>query len=385
VAEAAIGTNIVDTNIPDANLGQLAPSVNLLGQRTQVAFATGPTGTTARNLYRTRAGGAPLYYLLGQIPDNTTTSLYDNTSDDALNGSPPSQVYAGQLVTLTGIPTGPTGTIARRIYRTQPGGSKYQYLTELDDNTTTTLVDATPDGSLGSAPPLTNTAGGGKVALTSIAAGGDGITQRILYRADPAAPTTYKYLDTINDATTTSYTDDGTTAPGRTPPTTSPTSVALAGIPVSGPGSIQWAIKGGDPVNILVVIDDQAAINALAAATGTNGLRETLIQDGRISIAEATARGQAYLAAQSRVIETLSHTSRDFNTRSGALVTIDLPPPTDLHGTYRVQDVGIATFNPAAGIPPTFDARSSSSRYTLEDLLRQITHTTPPATTGETV
>lgn len=383
VGEAAIGVNLTDANIPDADLGQLAPSVNLLGQRMQVGgMFAGPSGTTARNVYRTKAGGAPLYYLLGQIPDNTTTSLLDNTSDDALNGTPPSQVYAGQQVSLTGIPVGPTGTIARRLYRTAPGGTAFKYLTELSDNTTTTFLDVTPDGSLGSAPPLTNKAGGGKVALSSIVAGA-GVTQRILYRADPATPADYKYLDTINDNTTTTYTDDGSKAPGRTPPLTSPSSVSLAGIPASGPGAIVWPIKSGDPVNILVIVDDVPAQTALAAATGASGIREALIQDGRISIAEATARGTAYLKAQSRVVETVSHRSRDLNTRSGALVTVDLPPPTDLHGTYRVQDVGISTFNPAAGIPPTFDARSSSSRYTLEDLLRQLANTDPPPTKGE--
>jgi hypothetical protein len=210
------------------------------------------------------------------------------------------------------------------------------------------------------------------------------VTQRLLYRADPATPTVYKYVDTIDDNTTTTYTDDGTNAPGRTPPETSPSSVSLAGIPASGPGSIVWPIKSGDPVNILVICDDLPAQAALEAATGAGGVREALIQDGRISIAEATARGTAYLKAQSRVIETVSHRSRDLNTRSGALVTVDLPPPTDLHGTYRIQDVGISTFNPAAGIPPTFDAHSSSSRYTLEDLLRQIADTDSPPTTGET-
>jgi hypothetical protein len=384
VADTPVNTNFTDSSVPDAELGQLSPTVGTLGERLTVSFATGPSGTTARNVYRTKAGGAPLYYFLGQVPDNTTTSLLDAASDDALSGSPPSQVYAGQQVTLSAIPTGPTGTQARRIYRTLPGDTKFKYLTELSDNTTTTFVDVTPDGSLGSAPPLTNKAGGGKVALSGIPAGGAGITQRLIYRADPDAPATYKYVDTLDNVTATTYTDDGSNAPGQTPPLTSPSSVSLAGIPASGPGSIVWPIKSGDPVNILVIVDDVPAQTALATATGTSGIREALIQDGRIGITEATARGTAYLKAQSRVVETVSHRSRDLNTRSGALVTVDLPPPTDLHGTYRIQDVGISTFHPAAGLPPNFAATSSSSRYTLEDLLRQIANTDPPPTTGET-
>jgi hypothetical protein len=59
---------------------------------------------------------------------------------------------SSQQVSLTSIPLGPAGTIARRIYRTPatPTDAKdYRFLVEISDNTTTTYTDNTVDGSLG--------------------------------------------------------------------------------------------------------------------------------------------------------------------------------------------------------------------------------------------
>ena len=46
-------------------------------------------------------------------------------------------------VNLTDIPTGPASTTSRRIYRTLTNGNAFFFLTELEDNTTTTYSDAT--------------------------------------------------------------------------------------------------------------------------------------------------------------------------------------------------------------------------------------------------
>jgi hypothetical protein len=62
-------------------------------------------------------------------------------------------------VSLSGISKGPTGTIARKIYRTAAGGSQLKLLATLSDNTTSEYADAIPDGSLGAnAPTSTSTA-----------------------------------------------------------------------------------------------------------------------------------------------------------------------------------------------------------------------------------
>ncbi len=63
-------------------------------------------------------------------------------------------------VNLTNIPIGPTGTTARKIYRTAAGGvdGTQKLVTTLADNSTTTYTDSTADGSLGVLVPSTNTA-----------------------------------------------------------------------------------------------------------------------------------------------------------------------------------------------------------------------------------
>jgi hypothetical protein len=62
-------------------------------------------------------------------------------------------------VALTGIPLGPTGTTARKIYRTLPDGSAFFLLATIADNTTTVYTDNIADGSLGAAYSIVNGSG----------------------------------------------------------------------------------------------------------------------------------------------------------------------------------------------------------------------------------
>ncbi len=66
---------------------------------------------------------------------------------------------SAQQVSLSNIPIGPTGTVARVLYRTDANGSSLYYLYQIDDNATTSWTDNTPDASLGAAMPTTNTTG----------------------------------------------------------------------------------------------------------------------------------------------------------------------------------------------------------------------------------
>lgn len=68
-----------------------------------------------------------------------------------------------QAVNLTVIPTGATGTTARKIYRTTVGGSAFLLLTTINDNTTTVFSDTVADGSLGVAVPTHPSFGGSLV------------------------------------------------------------------------------------------------------------------------------------------------------------------------------------------------------------------------------
>jgi hypothetical protein len=62
------------------------------------SIGTGPTGTTARNLYRTAVGGSQRKFL-HQIADNSTTTYADTTPDSSLGANAPtSPSFGGSLV-----------------------------------------------------------------------------------------------------------------------------------------------------------------------------------------------------------------------------------------------------------------------------------------------
>src|SRR5207237_2535282 len=68
-------------------------------------------------------------------------------------------------VTVGNITTGPSGTTARKVWRTSAGGATYLLLTTINDNTTTTFTDNVADASLGAAVGLGNIVGSAVGAL----------------------------------------------------------------------------------------------------------------------------------------------------------------------------------------------------------------------------
>lgn len=60
-------------------------------------------------------------------------------------------------IALSNIPLGPSGTTARKVYRTVAAGSAYKLQSTIANNTATTLTDNTADASLGAAPPTLDT------------------------------------------------------------------------------------------------------------------------------------------------------------------------------------------------------------------------------------
>lgn len=60
-------------------------------------------------------------------------------------------------ISLSAIPTGGAGVLYRRIYRTISQGEQFLYLTQINDNTTTTYTDNNEDTSLGSPLQYDNT------------------------------------------------------------------------------------------------------------------------------------------------------------------------------------------------------------------------------------
>src|SRR4029077_3900607 len=99
-------------------------------------------------------------------------------------------------------------------------------------------------------------------------------------------------------------------------------------IPATTEGLIQNAIQQGEPVNLLVIVDDLAAQASLAALTGDTGIQESLLQDNRISETEARARALALLDQNHAVQESVRYRTTDRNTHTGATIRVDLATPT---------------------------------------------------------
>lgn len=77
------------------------------------SIGTGPTGTTARNIYRTLVGGST-YFFVASLNDNTTTVYTDTATDASLSGhaNPPAHPsFGGSLVIKDS-----TGAVKLTIY-----------------------------------------------------------------------------------------------------------------------------------------------------------------------------------------------------------------------------------------------------------------------------
>lgn len=219
----------------DTQLTARNPAVQTTGRQALLtSIPTNPTfpprpGILGRRIYRTQANGS-VYFLVGEIKDATTTQFQDNLPDAALTSAtaPGTSTAGGEQTQITSVPTGPAGTLARRIYRTVAGGTELKLLDQISDNTTTLYLDSKADADLGPTAPLVNTAGASAVQLSNVPIGGTGVTQRIIYRT-AAGGTDFKYVGTINDNSTTTYLDAAAdTSLGRLPQATS-TIGALAG------------------------------------------------------------------------------------------------------------------------------------------------------------
>lgn len=150
----------------------------------------------------------------------------------------------------------------------------------------------------------------------------------------------------------------------------------LTGIPASGEGSILYEIGPGDEVLVLAMVEDTTAQSVMAGLVGGDGIHEDHIQDGRLSLTEATNRGQARLTQQKDPHKTVSFATRDPSCRSGRSIAIAVSAPA-VNGTFRIQrvtitEIGVDGGHAKAHIFPRRQVEASSRRYSFEDLLRQI-------------
>jgi hypothetical protein len=75
-----------------------------------------------------------------------------NFGETGLSGAAGFTATANQAGSLTAISIGPAGTVSRNIYRTKVGGSVFFYVGNVGDNSTTTFTDTVADIGLGGAP-----------------------------------------------------------------------------------------------------------------------------------------------------------------------------------------------------------------------------------------
>lgn len=296
-------------------------------------------------------------------------------------GFPPVNTTAQGQVLVSAIPTGSANVTARKIYRTAAGQSQLKLLTTIANNTATTHTDTTPDASLGANAPAGDTSGlqqpAGQVPAGSsalpvagtspfAAAGGWAVIgngEQVIRYAGVGAGALTGIPASGNGAITATVAYNSTvTAPD-----------VLTGIPATGTRSIQQRITAGDEVYLVVQVDNTGAQAQLASRLGVaSGIREEWISDRRLSYTEAKARGQATLQVRPLDAISISYRCRDIATSVGKTITVNLPAPTNIVGTFRIQAVTITNFRPFPSQPPTFLVQASSTRFTFEDWLRII-------------
>jgi len=278
--------------------------------------AVGPSGVTARKIYRSTANTTPLK-LLATWADNTTTSGIDNLADSTLGVAPPAtdgsglQMAAGQV--LPGTPTLPVSGTGWAL--PAPGGWAI----------------------LGNGQQIIRYTGVSGNTITGIPATGPG-----------ALVAAVNYNTTITGAP------------------------MLLGVNTVGYTGLAAALIKGAPINIWVQVDDPGAQAALAARVGGSGIVEHLIVDERRGEPSLIALCNADLALYGRPIVTLRYTTFDPKSKSGRPVRVHLAQPA-IDQTLVIQDVTIATGT--GPVKPRFTVTASSIRTSLEDLLRRMVGT----------
>lgn len=371
----------------NASLGADAPSSSTayLQRIPLSAIPLGGAGITQRNIYRTIANGTVLQ-LAHTLADNTTTTWTDTVVDASLGvNAPSSNTAAANQVALSAIPIGGTGVTSRKLYRSGASLAQLKLLATIANNTTTTYTDSISDVSLGANAPTTDTSGlaqpEGQVAAGSTslivaglsgfsASGGWAVTgngQQII-RYTGVSVSSLNGIPASGPGSITAsiaYNSAVTAAP------------QLTGIPASGVGAIQFPILRGDPINLYVQRDDVAAQATLAALIGEDfdGISEDEIQDRRLSEDEIIARCDALLEKKKDARAEVRYHTKDVTTQSGAEITVDLGPPTNIARTFTIQEVTVSTFEATLAQTdrayPWYSVVAANDRFSLEDLLRR--------------
>jgi hypothetical protein len=290
----------------------------------------------------------------------------------------PSNTTAKHRVDLAALPVGSSAVTNRKLYRTAANQAQLKLLATVADNTTATYTDTAADATLGANIPTTDTSGlqqpPGQVlpgSTTLPVAGTAAFEPTGGWASIGNGEQEIRYTGlTAGSLTGIPASGIGSISAAIAYNSTITASPMLTGIPATGPRSINPALTRGDEIYLVVQVDDTARQAQLAADTGGAGIRAEWVQDRRLSIAEARARGQATLAVRPLDQERVTYRCRDLRTAAGATIQVTLPAPTSVTGTYRIQRVTISNFRPHATQYPTYTVDASSSRFSFEDWLR---------------
>lgn len=305
----------------------------------------------------------------------TWTHLFNGAWSGAM-GAP--NANAAQA-TITGIAIGPSGVTSRKLYRTEAGLTVYKLVATIANNTATSYTDSTADGSLGAAAPSSDTSGLSvpagvvnpgsttvPVASTGPFSSGGGwaIVGEQFLRYTGLSGSTLTGIPTAGPGSIQAAIAFNATVMGPS---------MLTGVPASGPGSIRTALTPGDELYLVVVRIDYDAQAALAArlTTGSrpdDGVRVRWMQDRRLSVTEAAARGDAVLALSARVDVRIRYRCRDWHSTAGQTIAVSIGAIT---GSYKIQSAHVGAFS-ALGHPPTYTVEASSRRFSFEDLVKRL-------------
>lgn len=367
VSDASLGAAIPTTNTALAAMGTIAVTVPI-----------GGAGVTDRKIYRTVAGGSALK-LLGPVGNNTATVANDGQPDSALGAAPPITNTAGaeyHAVQLSNIATGPAAVTNRKVYRTVVNGAQLKLLWPMGDNTTTTLLDQVADAGLGINAPTGDTSGLQQVpgqvpaGSASMVVANAGVFQAA---GGWAVIGNGEQVVRYTATTANSLTGLPPLGIGAITAAVAYNSTVTAAPLLTGVAGLTAALVKGDEVYLVVRRDDAARQTALAAMVHVGpGIREEWVQDRRLAIPEARARGDATLALRPLEDVTITYRCRDLRTASGKTITVNLPAPTNLSGSYKIQHVTIGNFRPYPTQYPTYTVTASSRRFSFEDWLRRM-------------
>lgn len=179
----------------------------------------------------------------------------------------------------------------------------------------------------------------------------------------------------------------GSVVSGRNLVTYSGLSTSSGAGTLTGVSGILYDIATGDEIKIIVDDEDAAAQTALATILGggLSGQVTNYMQDGRLSLSEATARAAEDLSTFGGSLEDVSWTyGRHTATasapiyqryvRAGRSVVLDVTSPITVSGTFTIQSVTLTPWGDVGGANFKVFQRITANGFTrtLADLLRQL-------------